>query len=292
MRVGALAFGMAAAVLLCLSIGFGRAGHGYDAAFAVRYVPFPSPIVLVAALAWTLYGARASSWLVPGAVAITLLVANLNVNTPRGEEYGSARRDMEAELESDIHAGMGPAQFTQKWATRIHPEQTRLFILVREMAVMRLHPFDSMPDPLRERYTWDVTNLPPARIEAERDPAMRRIGNAEPVLLMPYPCAMHFDTPSGITRVSGNYGIPGPAIDRGQIGGLRVIISSSEADGTERTVLHDLTIDPARRPSERGAHQFDVALPANHHHVVFEVRWPDGAPHGYDWAFLGNLYFH
>jgi hypothetical protein len=262
-----------------------------EAGFAVRYIPMPGPLVLACILAWTIYGSRAWSWIVPGAVALVLLFADVFVNAPWGVRGGDERRALAQEIEADVDNGMSPGTFALKYAGRLHPYPSRLSILVREMARLKVPPFDDVPEITRELYSWRMMNLPPVRIESPRAPVQRMLGGDWPVLLAPVGCTLHFDVPADLKRIEGGWGVPDQEVERGRIKGMRLVVSGAVAEGEPRHVLYDRTIDPVRVMSDRGGLSVDATLSPTEHHVVFEFLAPAGAEAGNDWAFLGNLNF-
>ncbi len=291
LRVGVLIMTFSAGLLLLLSIGFGRAGNGVEAAFAVRYIPMPGPLVLAAVLAWTMYGPRTWSWVVPGALGVVMLCANVYVNTPLGTTYGSARQGLSQEIIADVHNGMSPGTFALKYAGKIHPAATRLHILLREMAKLKLPPFDDVPEVTRQLYSWTMTNLPPSRIESEKQPVQRLLNGQWQVLFVPEGCALHFDVPQDLEKVHGTWGMPHGAVARGRTPGMRLLISASVADGGERVVLYDRTIDPVHVPGDRGGIPMEAHIPKDAHQVVMEFLAPKDVDLANDWAFLGDVTF-
>jgi hypothetical protein len=290
LRVAALALTLGAGLLLAFSIGFGRAGNGLEAAFAVRYIPMPAPILLAAALTWMLYGRGAWSWLVPGSLAVAMVAANVYVNTPLGVSYGTARQSMSNELESDVQNGMDPGHFILSWTGRIHPQPFRLYVLIRQMAKLKLPPFDTVPEVTRERYSWTMMNLPPTRFEG-KEPVPRSLNGEWPVLLVPAGCALHFEVPVGWDHVQGTWGMLDAAVQRGRTAGIHLIVSVSAADGEPTHVLFERTIDPVHKGYQRGGQGLRATLPPDQRHLVIEFTWPEGAPHDNDWVFLGDLSF-
>jgi hypothetical protein len=217
--------------------------------------------------------------------------ADVFVNAPWGVIGGNDRRVLAQEMDADVHNGMSPGTFALKYAGRVQPYPSRLSVLVREMARLKVPPFDHVPEITRQLYAWRMMNLPPVRIESARPPVQRMLGDDWPVLFTPVGCKLHFDVPADLTRVEGGWGVPDQEVERGRIKGMRLVISSSVADGEPRHILYDRTIDPVHVQDERGGLLMEAILPATEHHVVIELLPPERVEAGNDWAFIGNLNF-
>lgn len=301
-RVVALVFSLGAISMLVLAIGYGRSGGGTDAGFATRYITLPSPLIAVAAFAWILYGGRVGRVLVPGALAVLLLAANYFQNTPAGAAFASARKEMGHEIEADLKGGMQPAAFLDKWTDRIYSDRGRLYYLLTRMAgartepangpVLKLAPFDELPDELRVPYTWFMYNLPPARVEGPVPLGRRFIDGAWEVMVAQTGTDVYFDAPAKYSRLSGSFGMLPREIALGKTPGVRVKIQVLYGDGSERETPVDITLDPVRNPQHRTGQLINVALkPHERCQVVLSVTWPDGVAHEPDWAFFGDLGF-
>jgi hypothetical protein len=290
-RIAAIVIGIGTSVSLALLIAFGRAGAGVESGFANRYILLVSPMVAAVVCAWTLYATKHVRWLVPGALLLALLAAVAFVNVPAGIRYGTTRASMGREIERDLHAGMEPRTFVEKWTGRIYPDRHRLYEMLTHLAVLNLAPFDDAPARVRERYAWTVSNLKPSRIESTVAPVEWFVDGYWPVLLVPGGCVLHFDVPAGRTRLTGSFGMLDAAVARGQAPGVRAIVSVGAGDAPARKIILDRTIDPVRTPGDRGAHRFTLSLPPGESHVVLEMHVPPEAEREARWAYWGDLEF-
>ncbi len=290
-RVAALSCALAATACLVLSIGYGRAAAGPVAGFSLRYIPLVSPLAVTTVCAWTLFGGRVGRWLVPGLLALTLLVADVTANVGEGANYGFVRQTCAKEFASDLGSGMRPRELIAKWTGPVYPQQGRFREALGELARLGLAPFDRVPADVRTRWTWTVSSLEPTRTDPDNVVGRRWIDNEWPAWLVPGGTKLYFDVPAAMTRLTGSFGMLDGTIERGNAKGAQARVLASEREGAALHVLFERTIDPVHVAADRGTQAFDVALKPGEHYVVLEMLVPEGAQREARWAYWSDLDF-
>jgi len=298
-RVGALLVCLGATVALVLSIGFGRAGAGEGAAFAMRYITLPAPIVSTAVFAWILFGNRTARWAVPAVIATVLGIAAFTVNQRIGAEFAVERKQLGDDLMAEVHAGTPPALLIERWTgpDKIHNNHGRLYYILRQMALMKLKPFDDMPEEAREQYTWWMFNMPPSKIDSPAPVSRRMLNGVLETLVVPTGSEITFDVPLSLTHLSGTIGVPIGWLKFMVSRGVRVQVLVIQGSSSEREVFFERRLDPVNVPADRVAFTFDVEIKtlARKRQIVLSVTWPEDLPadepREQDWIFFAETYF-
>lgn len=158
-RTLGLLFFLGALGSLILGLGWGRAGYGAGAGFALRYPVLASPILCGVYLAWVLVKSRPISSLVQFGLLL-LACLTLPVNTMVGLSLAASRRQLGMEFERDARSGLPPSTLAERHAYWLFPDEHWLAVGLDLLRQARLEPYRSLPN---EPILRDVA-MPPVPI--------------------------------------------------------------------------------------------------------------------------------
>jgi hypothetical protein len=254
---------MCGSILLALGIGHGRGGGAdYTAAgFACRYIGLPTPMLCAAYVATVAYGATIVPALVRTACALWMCAAIPLIEIPNGLLYGGVRAASEGSLREAIRSYRSPTEVFAAFGSRVYPDEGAFCWLFRMLADNSIDPFDRADPLVVELWRGAPITLAAPTIEPPRgkQPFYGLVDEDRLGLAVAPGTVLRYATKSA-RRVNGTFGVLSRRYIYGPVGRLRVVITFRAPNEYVRTLL-DRTLDPMDVPSDRTAHDFDLALP-------------------------------
>lgn len=175
----------------------------------------------------------------------------------------------------------------------------------RRVASIRVDTAPQNRDCLKDEYTLTLSSLPPSdagksffkeannakfhmfynapiAYEAHNPPNEDQI-DGRTIMVMHAPSQMTFDVPAGTTMVQGDFGfVAGAYTNGGQTNGALFTIYWT--DGSDRVILHERFLNPAKQLNDRGLQHFSARLPRGTGQVVMKVDPGPNGEYAYDWT--------
>ena len=121
--LGQLVF-LASTMVLAASVGWGRAGFGYSAGFAMRYVSLLAPFLCCVYCIWEMHTPFSLGWTRLGRLGLLSLAGLMFLlNVPGGLRYARAKAQKMEALERDVREGVPAYILVYRYAPFIHYSQ-------------------------------------------------------------------------------------------------------------------------------------------------------------------------